>query len=543
MKSPATGLTGLPTEILVLIFSCLPVPDLLACKAVNQSIYTIISDCVSLQYKTELHKACALDNEKCALSYSEKLSMLQKREEAWSNCRPTFHRVVPLNFTPGSVYDFSSAVYLLGDHTRLQLHSLRLPRQADDVPQWSLFPSDDHRHIVDFGINLHEHDLIAVVTAELCVQPTSSTPMLSIDLSLRQFSTGHHHPLAKLPSIHVTVSELRYGSPSINLEIVGKYLALVTTFFRNTNSKCIVTVYEWQTGRVVMDINGNPESYSGVVFVSEDIILLPNTETRALELWKIPDSYEDPPSAPLRQLALPRLMPHNVLRFISCRREPNPTGVNSVHRDSDRPFHYNPLDSIVLLHLRVNGINLSSLFTIFVHRRSLLNLLPPHASFVDIDIEKPVPWSEWAPPITFCIDLGGGVPSRWITTTCGQRFVVLPNPTPDDSVEPEINEDDFRRKPRTIVVFDFNPHNLRQVERELEEDPDAKTTKVASRERRVMEGQEIFAEDIVSCLPYVAVAMTQAYRLDGVLMDEDRILGLQTDFEGHIKYVEVFHFG
>lgn len=147
----------------------------------------------------------------------------------------------------------------------------------------------------------------------------------------------------------------------------------------------------------------------------------------------------------------------------------------------------------------MNGLHLSSLFTLFVHRRSLLNLLPPNAPFVDIDVEKPVPWADWAPPIVFCIDLGGSVPSRWITTTCGQRFVVLPGPVDDEDLDQP--DDDLRRKPSNIVVFDFNPHNVRKAGRQLAYDPDVK--KVVSRDRRVMEAQETFAEEIVSYLPYV----------------------------------------
>lgn len=245
----------------------------------------------------------------------------------------------------------------------------------------------------------------------------------------------------------------------------------------------------------LQEIDGNPESYSGVVFVSEDILLLPNTETRALELWKIPGPDEHPPLAPLVQLALPRLLPHNILRFISTRAEPNPIASSSL-KYSDRPFHYDPLDSIVLLHLRVNGIHLSSLFTLFIHRRSLLNLLP---SKVDVDCAKPVPWADWAPQNAFCINLDGSIPSRWITTTCGQRFVVLPGISDDeDSDQPD---DDLRRKPSPIVIFDFNPHNVLKAERELKDDPDVK--KVVSRGRKEMEGQETFAEEIVSYLPYV----------------------------------------
>jgi hypothetical protein len=208
---------------------------------------------------------------------------------------------------------------------------------------------------------------------------------------------------------------------------------------------------------------------------------------------------------------------------------------------SDRPFHYDPLDSVVLLHLRVNGIHLSSLFTVFIHRRSLLNLLPPHP-FDNADVDKPIPWAEWAPPIAFCIDLGGSIPSRWITTTCGSRFVVLPGTTEDeDSDEPD---DDFRRKPSAIVIFDFNPNNVRKAEQELKENGGVTNIKkVVSREKRVMDAQETFAEEIVSYLPYVVSATEEKYRLDGVLMDEDNVLGLQTDVHGHIKIVEIFHFG
>ncbi|KIK64098.1 hypothetical protein GYMLUDRAFT_40341 [Collybiopsis luxurians FD-317 M1] len=535
-------LTDLPPELLALILSYLPAKDLLTCDSLNRGFHDMISDSVTLQYNIDLHKACAKDNSHCTLSCSEKLDLLRRKEESWSNCAPSFHHTVGLTFSPGSVYDLSGDVYLLGDHTRQRLQFLQLPNTPDRVPQWSTFGSGDNAHIVDFGLNLLEHDIIALVTAREVYIPPAASPVLAIDLSLRQFSTGKSHPLAKAPLIPVIISQPRWGTPSINLEIVGKYLTLVTTFWRNPNERSRMYVYEWQSGQLVMEINGSPESYSGIVFLSEDIILLPNTESRALEIWKIPQSKEQEPSTPLRKLALPRLLPHNILRFISCRAEPNPVGFDNDVKYSDRPFHYDSFESVVLLHLRVHGIHLSSLFTIFVHRRSLLDLIsdqePP--TLDDCGETKPIPWSEWAPPITFCIDLGGSIPSRWITTTCGQRFVVLPGAV-DAEEDLDQLDDDGRRKPCPIVVFDFNPYNVRKAERELEEDPQVK--KVVNRGKKIMDAQEMFAEEIVSFLPYVVTATRESYRLDGVLMDESNVLGLRTDVDGRIKYVEVLHFG
>lgn len=167
MELTAVLFTDLPPELLVSILSYLPVQALATCNYVNQTLRAVISNSILLQYKIALHKACALDNENCTLSYSEKLRLLKQKEESWSSCTPNFHRVVPLSFSPGSVYDLSGDVYLLGDHTRQRLQYLRLPHSNEEIPQWRTFHSDENRNaaIVDFGVNLQEHDLIALVTA------------------------------------------------------------------------------------------------------------------------------------------------------------------------------------------------------------------------------------------------------------------------------------------------------------------------------------------------------------------------------------------
>ncbi|KAF5391192.1 hypothetical protein D9757_003141 [Collybiopsis confluens] len=517
-----TQLSDLPPELIATILSVLPsVKDLAACSSVSRTFHTIISTSVLHQYNIELYKACAKDNNNCSLSSSEKLDQLRSREKSWSECTPLFHQKIPVNFNPGSVYDLSGDVYLLGDHTRQLLHFLRLSNTPEHVPQWAVFPSGDTRPIVDFGLNLLEHDIIAVVTAtEIYI---GALQALSIELSFRQFSTGNFHPLAKVPSIPIAISQ---EAPSINLEIVGSYLALVTTFWRPPGERSRVYVYEWQTGELVMDISGDPYSYSGVIFLSHDIIMLPNIESSALELWKIPRSGEDQPSSPLLKLSLPRLQPQNILRFMSCRAEPNPVGFNNELKHSSQPFHYDPLESIILLHLRVQNIPNSSLFTIFIHRRSLLELLSNQA----INNGKPVPWADWAPPITFCVDLIG-LPSRWVTTTSNTRYTRLPGAMEAGDGYGESH----------IVVIDFNPHNVRKAERELEKDPNVR--KAVSRGRRVVDPQRLFAEEITSNLPCVITTTPERYRLDGVLMDESNILGLRTDARGRIRSVEVLHFG
>ncbi|KAK7047784.1 hypothetical protein VNI00_006112 [Paramarasmius palmivorus] len=491
------------------------------------------------QYYRELYLSRTEDNPECRLSHAEKLQLLRQREQSWINCQPDFTKLVPINFDLGRLYDLSAGVYILGDATRHRLKYLMLPSRPQDSMEWLTFEPKvtywkDQGYIIDFAINLYEHDLIALITANLCM----------IDLSIYEFSTGRFHPLAKQTVIPITRSEIQWGTPSINCEIVGEHLALVTTFWRNPLSRCTVYVYQWRTGKQLLHIDGEPDTYRGIIFLSEHFILLPNKANNTLEIWRIPPSSEGPPTFPVRVLSLPVLNPGYLLRNIVCRSEPNPTASGATLK-SDKPFHPSPKESIVLLRLHIHGQTGIALITVFVHRSSLLNLVK-----MDNDereqrlaagkccMRDPVPWPVWAPPVAYCM---GNLPLRWITTTCGQRFVML---SPDD-----VELDVFgNREPAPLVVYDFGKGSVKKVESEYErlslEDKLRYNGPVVRRAMSLPEeSAKIFADPIESYLPFVETRTEQTYGFDGALMDDERIIGIKASLFGDVTSVEVLHFG
>ncbi|KAL0567963.1 hypothetical protein V5O48_014031 [Marasmius crinis-equi] len=531
----------LPSELLIAILSVLDARSIAYSSQVNRFLHALVASSSILCYKQQLFIHKAEDNPGNHTSAAEKLDMLRRQESAWTDCQPGFSVSAPVTFRPGSVYDLSGGVYLLGEDGRQSLRYIELPRESGQKIDWKTFTpklnSKEPRFIVDFAINLLEHDLITLITASRL--RIGNNLLFKLELSLHEFSTGKPHPQAKQTILPVTNSEIQNGVPAVNCEIVGDYLALVTYYWRDAVAPCEVVVYDWKTGQRIMKIEGEPSSYAGIIFLSLDKILLPNILENTLEIWKIPSSGEDPPRSPILCLALFQTALNYNIRYISCRSEPNPTAPNATLR-SDRPFHASADDAIVLLHLRIHGIGEISLVTVFVHRDALLKLAEDGPEIDVVGTVVPKPWHEWAPEITFCHDCGGDIPSRWITTTCGQRYVLFP-------IDMGNSDDDPDNISSNVVVLDFGKANVRKVEQE-------NTRKKCDREgygpivKRgphylPAESQKLFTDDMVCYLPYVETRTREKFNFNGVLMDEERVIGIKTDIVGHITGIDIVHFG
>jgi hypothetical protein len=107
-------------------------------------------------------------------------------------------------------------------------------------------------------------------------------------------------------------------------------------------------------------------------------------------------------------------------------------------------------------------------------------------------------------------------------TTAGQRAVTM--------------ED---RTPTPIIVRDFNPYAVREVAQgRLQEyaDRDAReksrilpngNRQTVKMEEDVIPAGSMFKEDVRSALPYIETVTQTRYGYEGVLIDEERILGLE----------------
>jgi hypothetical protein len=105
--------------------------------------------------------------------YPERLRILKKREEAWEML--DFRRSVPVSvpFESTGIYDFTGGAFLLG--TRLYTASRRPTVGYSYVSLPSLSDAKDQKsewkglsfgiQILDVGLAVHEHDLIAALTA------------------------------------------------------------------------------------------------------------------------------------------------------------------------------------------------------------------------------------------------------------------------------------------------------------------------------------------------------------------------------------------
>ncbi|KAG6819166.1 hypothetical protein H0H93_014727 [Arthromyces matolae] len=423
------------------------------------------------------------------------------------------------------IYDLTGGIYFKGDMLRKSIHYCRLPSNPSDDVSWRKIQIDKGR-LVDIGVSVLEHDLIAILTYS--DHPT--IPRRSrIELSLIQLSTGRQHPLARNPVL--VVSEGEMFQPAILLEIVGEFLVLIMTHHvggpRPPDS---IHVFEWKTGTLKMHITRPCFTYHDFIFLSPTIILLPNYHLNTLDAWELPTGTTPAPTEPFLSLALPGLSLGSFIINGSCRCEPNPAPSGIKH--SNAAFSANPNNAIVVLNMRIHGPDGASAYSIYVHRGSLLQVcttvrpededgvshfLPSTFTVERVPGKRVRAWTDWGPPICRAFDASTAT-LRWITTTAGQRAIV----NLADNVEEGEHDP-------SLMLLDFNVYNVLRLVRawccDTGEFPDHEVD---------LQYTEItvsgLREPIRSRLPYISVKIPFPQdwrdRFEGLLLDEERILVL-----------------
>lgn len=160
-------LLDLPHELIIQILHFLDLSNLLTCQRSCRFLHTSIAESVTLQYHLELKAAGYEDNPNCSLDIAERLKQLRSRESAFRDCRPDFTRSIPIPHAGSGIYELSGGTYMLGEATRKQLPTLKLPSVQSDRASWNYslgFESEPDHFIVDAGLAVDEHDLVAVIT-------------------------------------------------------------------------------------------------------------------------------------------------------------------------------------------------------------------------------------------------------------------------------------------------------------------------------------------------------------------------------------------
>jgi hypothetical protein len=275
-------------------------------------------------------------------------------------------------------------------------------------------------------------------------------------------------------------------------------------------------------------------SYAYFSFLTEDTLVIPNLLQNNLEIVRIVvDENDDdvPRLVPLCTLNLPPLANNASIIRLGCRAEPNPTGSGPgplrVPAPSSRPFRDTAADAIVLFNMIIEDVNPHAAhffhetrpFTFIVHRRTLVAHIPraqlacPPFRSVPGEAPTVVSWSEWGVPVTRWFE-SDPASIRWITTTAGQRAVTMEE-----------------NAPTPIIVRDFNPYAVRAaLAREKSRILPNGNKQTLKAEEGVIPAGSMFREDVRSALPYIETVTQTRYGYEGVLIDEERILGLEVRF-------------
>ncbi|KAG6826816.1 hypothetical protein H0H92_014285, partial [Tricholoma furcatifolium] len=287
--------------------------------------------------------------------------------------------------------------------------------------------------------------------------------------------------------------------------------------------------------------------YHNVIFLSPTILCLPNRRQNTLDIWLIPDTpiaaTAIPLIQPFLQLELPKLIRMSQIISISCRSEPNPSPQGMRH--STRPFHASSEDAIVIFNICVFGLTDMSTFTMYVHRRALLELCfsrerkPVYTPEVMLDptLEpEVVPWQEWGPDRTRWFQVEDRS-SNWVTTTVGQRAVILSNFSEEEEEEDEGNDEEPLQ---TVLMLDFNQRTVKKV---ASDQPEG----LRVVDRPSLLSSKYFSTPIESRLPCVVAKLNlppTGRPLAGLLIDEEWLVGVRT-IEPHasIAELEVLHMG
>jgi F-box domain len=167
-----TSLLHFPPELINSILLYLSAHDILSCRRTCRALCSLCSDS-QLRYLVQMERSAVIDDIRPGLCYPDRPRILEKREEAWEvlDFRRSVQVSVPFDST--GIYDFTGGAFLLG--TRLYSANRRPTVGYSYLSLPSLSDAQDQKlewkglnlgvQILDVGLAVHEHDLMAALTA------------------------------------------------------------------------------------------------------------------------------------------------------------------------------------------------------------------------------------------------------------------------------------------------------------------------------------------------------------------------------------------
>ena len=167
---PNTSLLHIPPEIIIRTLQYLSPEDIISCRCICRTMYNICNE-PYLRYLVQMERCGVSENFRPGLGYSDRLRILERHEKAWEMLDFRNSVLVDVPFNSTGMYDFMGGTLLLGTricatngqrsvgYSHVSLPSLS---EQDQKLQW--IERDIGVKILDVGLAVHEHDLIAALT-------------------------------------------------------------------------------------------------------------------------------------------------------------------------------------------------------------------------------------------------------------------------------------------------------------------------------------------------------------------------------------------
>ncbi|KAF7327359.1 hypothetical protein MKEN_00313500 [Mycena kentingensis (nom. inval.)] len=511
----------------------------------NRHLHALLTSSIAVRYRAYLDHAKLQENSHVLSTtlLADRLDAAKGTMTRWMSFNPISRHTITVDFASSGIYDLCGDYYFLGDAPQADTgisNSLRFIATSDPDAEWQVI--DVGKPIIDFGLAIEEHDLIAVVT---CATP-ENTSERTLDVQLLCFSTAAPHPQAAKSELHLQTNKVTGMRPSISLEVVGRTLAVSVIYWaEESRDNDILYFFDWRTGNQIM-----PQMYAsdgGFTFVTPELLLIPNGHEPALDLICIPPAdTKTTELLPIHTLRLPELQFPCQIFALQCRGDPNPrtssfpyttSGPGSRARPAAR-FLPNPTQSILYFAFST-GSPLSDVtheHVFVIPRAAFAASVLPLLSALDPGVGADISWLDWGRYHARFLD-ATSMSRHYITTTVGTRLVAI--------------APDARVKAAPIRLLYFNENVVEAHKHVLDmpggmtEMPTATLTVVPPDDLSApphFSSLESFTEAVASLVPYVEIESKEKFSFDAVIVNNENIIGV--NFDGNnVSSLEVLYFG
>ncbi|KAJ7127882.1 hypothetical protein C8R44DRAFT_778953 [Mycena epipterygia] len=479
----------IPLDLIPEILIFLDAKSLLSCSLVCRLWHDIVTSSPALQYAIELWADGLVPGDSGTLTPAETLAALHERRRAWKNMQWTTQNIVPIeSLMTCHAYELAGGVFAQQTHGP-DFMSVSLPSilQAPDKATATHTIAINPDHFEDFAIDPSQ-DLLAILH-----QP----PTGDAHLECRTLSSCGPHPLAPIGLLSFALDRDPIIPRTLTIQIVDDIIAV---FFPKPIQ---LVLFNWRAGLIITELRDveSPTASDFHFLTSRSYILTRNMDSGRIEIYSFAGDRSDVPTH-VTTLQLPELAPDIIYVTIFVH-----SGPFCAKPMSGVPFSTSNEDRVYLLMLHYNY---GEVFRLFVHHRTLQKYALAHLG----GAPTVVPWEEWGPHGSRMLP---GRDHRWLRHVHGER-VALPC---DNSTFVQILDFGINiHRPGSSVWFSTDLH--------LEAD--------------TIRDDGTFLNAVTTSLPYRSTMCPLGESYNLVLIDQDRIIGVNNSVPGRMNQMTVYTF-